>query len=118
MTQEIDTSRQWDIVFSSTGHLKLLLGLRGNNGRTLGLSTMEAGYLAGTEATKEALMIRLLLEGGAVEENLKPGPLLGDNQSVNALAGNSERIQERQRFILGMVESGMIKVLYIYRQRK
>lgn len=58
--------------------------------------------------------VAVALEGVAVEENLKPGPLLGDNQAANAL----QHIQERQRFILRMVESGMIKVLYIYRQRK
>ena len=48
--------------------------------RTLALSTTEAEYLAGTEATKEAIWIQqFLLAIGAKKDELYPAALYGDN---------------------------------------
>ena len=48
--------------------------------RTLALSTTEAEYLAGTEATKEAIWIQqFLLAIGAKQEEIYPAALYGDN---------------------------------------
>ena len=88
--------------------------------RTLALSTTEAKYLAGTEATKEAIWIQqFLLAIGAKKDELYPAALYGDNQGANALAKNPEyhsctkHIHGRQRFITEMVEQKIITVAYI-----
>ena len=55
--------------------------------RVVALSTTEAEYLAGTEATKEAVWIRSFLQTiGVPREKILPIQLLGDNQGANALA--------------------------------
>ena len=77
--------------------------------QTVALSTTEAEYLAGTEATKEAMWIAAFLEDIGQEVN-RPMQLRGDNQGANALAANPEyhgrtkHIHGRQRFITEMVE--------------
>ena len=86
--------------------------------RTIALSTTEAEYLVGTEATKESMWIVAFLEGiGAPLTG--PVQLLGDNQGANALAKNTEyhsrtkHIHGRQRFISEMVEQQAIAVTYV-----
>jgi len=86
--------------------------------QTVTLSTTEAEYLAGTEATKEAMWIAAFLEEiGQKTEG--PIQLRGDNQGANALAANPEyhgrtkHIYGRQRFITEMVEQKVIEVAYI-----
>ena len=87
--------------------------------RTIALSTTEAEYLAGTEATKEVVWLQQLMRALGVTNGLYPTTLYGDNQGANALARNPEyhgrtkHIHGRQRFITEMVEQGIIKVLYI-----
>ena len=77
---------------------------------TLALSTTEAEYLSGTEATKEALWIKAFLTSvGIPSEQLTPIQLMGDNAGANALSRNPEyhsrtkHIHGRQRFITEMV---------------
>ena len=86
--------------------------------QTVALSTTEAEYLAGTEATKEAIWIAAFLEEiGQKSEG--PIQLQGDNQGANALAANSEyhgrtkHIYGRQHFIMEMIKQKVIKVAYI-----
>ncbi|MCW2783452.1 MAG: RNA-dependent polymerase [Marmoricola sp.] len=88
--------------------------------RTVALSTTEAEYLAGTEATKEAIWVQVFLSAlGLPEESFLPAILFGDNQGANALLKNPEyhsrtkHIHGRQRFITEMWESGKIDVQYI-----
>ena len=88
--------------------------------RVVALSTTEAEYLAGTEATKEAIWIQhFLTEIGVSKDRITPITLLGDNQSAIALARNPEyhartkHIQGKQRFITEMVEQGVITVKYV-----
>jgi len=85
--------------------------------QTIVLSTMEAEYLAGTEASKEAIWIQQFLQAiGIQSANIYPVKLYGDNQSANALAKNPEyhsktkHIHRRQRFITKLVEQGTITV--------
>lgn len=88
--------------------------------RTVALSTTEAEYLAGTEATKEAVWIQVFLTSlGLDKSKLEPVLLLGDNQGANALTKNPEyhsrtkHIHVRQRFITEMWECGKIDVKYV-----
>ena len=87
--------------------------------RTIALSTTEAEYLAGTEATKEVVWLQQLMRALGVTSGIYPTTLYGDNQGANALARNPEyhgrtkHIHGRQRFITEMVEQGIIRVLYI-----
>lgn len=85
---------------------------------TIALSTTEAEYLAGTEATKESMWIAAFLKGINAPAP-PPTRLLGDNQGANALAYNPEyhartkHIHARQRFLTEMVEKKEIEVVYI-----
>jgi len=88
--------------------------------QTIALSTMEAEYLAGTEASKEAIWIQQFLQAiGIQSANVYPAKLYSDNQGANALARNPEyysktkHIHGRQRFITELVEQGTITVSYI-----
>lgn len=88
--------------------------------QTIVMSTTEAEYLAGTEATKEAIWIQHFLQAiGLQPATVYPAKLYGDKQSANTLARNSEydsrtkHIYGRQRFITEMVEKGIITVTYI-----
>ena len=84
---------------------------------TIALSTTEAEYLGGTEATKECIRIVAFLE--AIGETIGIVKLLGDKQGANALALNPEfhvqtkHIHGRQRFISEMIEQKKIIVEYI-----
>lgn len=88
--------------------------------RTIALSTTEAEYLAGTEATKEAIWIQVFLQSLGIErDRVCPAVLLGDNQGANSLSKNPEyhsrtkHIHGRQRFITKMWEEGKINVKYV-----
>jgi len=90
--------------------------------QTIALSTAEAEYLSGTQATKEAIWLQQFLAAiGVRKETLYgyPAWLYGDNQSANALANNPEyhsktkHIHGRQRFITEMVEQGAVTVIYM-----
>lgn len=88
--------------------------------RVVALSTTEAEYLAGTEATKEAIWIYYFLsEIGISGHCIIPISLNGDNQSAIALTKNPEyhtrtkHIQGKQLFISEMVEQGFITVQYV-----
>ena len=88
--------------------------------RVVALSMTEAEYLAGTEATKEAVWIQTFLQAiGIPREKILPIRLYGDNQSANALAKNPEyhvrtkHIHGKQRYITERVEQGVIDVKYI-----
>ena len=81
------------------------------------LSTTEAEFMAGTEATKEAVWIMALLE----QLCTKPVTctLRGDNQGSLALAANPvyhqrmKHIDIRQKFISEMVNWGGVSVEYV-----
>jgi len=88
--------------------------------QTITRSTMEAEYLAGTEASKEAIWIQQFLQAIGIQlANVYPAKLYGDNQGANALARNPEyhsktkHIYGWQRFITELVEQGTITVSYI-----
>jgi len=88
--------------------------------QTVALSTTEAEYLAGTEATKEAILLQEFTKAlGISKDLLYPAKFYGDNQSANALAHNPEyhsrtkHIHGKQRPITEMVEQRVIEVTYI-----
>ena len=89
--------------------------------RVVALSTTEAEYLAGTEATKEAIWINhFLTEIGIPKIQILLIRLIRDKQSAIALTKNPEyhartkHIQGKQRFISEMVEQGIITVQYVH----
>ena len=84
------------------------------------MSTTEAEYPAGTEATKETICIQQFLRAlGVSQADLYPTTIYGDNQGANALAHNPEyysrtkHIHGHQRFITEMVEQKVITMTYI-----
>lgn len=89
--------------------------------RTVALSTTEAEYMSGTEATKEAVWIRGLLSQICTDRPIKC-VLRGDNQGSLALATNpifhqrTKHIDIRQKFITEMVNTGIISVEYVSTQ--
>lgn len=88
--------------------------------RTVALSTTEAEYMAGTEATREAVWIKGITDAifGTIPI-VWPILLKGDNQGSLALAQNptyhqrTKHIEIRERFITDMVQKNIIKVAYI-----
>ena len=84
--------------------------------RTIALSTTEAELMAGTEATRELLWIKSLIDEvyGPLSYELR-----GDNQGSLALATNpvyhqrSKHIHIRHRFICEVVNSGLLTVQYV-----
>ena len=107
---------------STMGYLFLLYGSTiswaSKKQQTIALSTTEAEYLAGTEATKECMWIIAFLGSLGIKLD-GPVKLLGDNQGANALAKNptyharTKHIGGRQRFLSEMVEQRIIEVSYI-----
>jgi len=90
---------------------------------TVALSTMEAEYMALTEATKELIWIRnLLAELGYTNDKAdanSPTELYSDNQSAIALAKNpvsharAKHIDIRHHFIRDAVQDEIIWLQYI-----
>ena len=84
--------------------------------RTIALSTTEAELMAGTEATRELLWIKSLIDEiyGPLSYELR-----GDNQGSLALATNpvyhqrSKHIHIRHRFICEVVNSGLLTIQYV-----
>lgn len=82
------------------------------------LSTTEAEYMSATEAGRELVWIRGILQDIGRELNL-PTVLYGDNTGSNALARNPEfhqrtkHIELRQRSITSLVERRTVDVAYI-----
>ena len=82
------------------------------------MSTTEAEYMAATEAGREVVWIRSLLEdvGRKIDT---PTVLYGDNTGSNPLARNPElhqrtkHIELRQRFITSLVTAKTVDVAYI-----
>lgn len=88
--------------------------------KTVALSTTEAEYMAGTEATRETIWIRSLLQAlSDKEKKLPPTILRGDNQGALALAKNpvfhqrTKHIDIRHRFISECVDAGVVVVEYV-----
>ena len=86
--------------------------------RTVALSTTEAELMTGTEATKEVIWIKALLDQ-VCNRGVKC-VLHGDNQGSLALAQNpvfhqrTKHIDIRQKFIGEMVKRGKISVQYVH----
>src|SRR5205814_4744190 len=112
---------------STTGYVVMI-----NNGAvawrsqlqpTVALATMEAEYMALTEATKELIWIRnLLMELGYINnktDTKSPTDLYSDNQSAIALAKNpvsharAKHIDIRHHFIREAIQDKIIWVQYI-----
>ena len=117
MTPTIDTP-QWDIYSSLQD--PQYISWYSKKQKVVALSTTEAEYLSGTEATKEAVWLRSFLsELGVCITKIVPVQLRRDNQSANALTRNPEyhakikHIHGRQRFIMEIVEQEQIIVEYI-----
>ena len=112
----IDTRR------STTGYVIMLnneaVAWRSQRQPTVALSTMEAEYMALTEATKELLwMRRLLTELGYGSDN--PADLFTDNQSALALSKNpvsharAKHIDVRHHFVRDAVQDNVVWVQHI-----
>lgn len=85
--------------------------------RTVALSTIEAEYMAMSEAAKEAIFLRFLL--GEILDQKYCISLLNDNQSAQSLSLNTicnnrtKHIDMRHHFIREKVDSGEINFKYI-----
>jgi hypothetical protein len=118
---DADWANDLDTRRSTTGFVVML-----NNGAvswksqrqpTVALSTMEAEYMALTEATKEMKWIRALLE----EMNVKIdyAPLFSDSQSAIALSKNpishsrAKHIDIRHHFVREAIENDIVRIEYI-----
>ena len=113
---DIDTRR------STTGYVIMLnngaVAWRSQRQPTVALSTMEAEYMALTEATKELIWMHgLLTELGYENEN--PTDLFTDNQSALALSKNpvsharAKHIDVRHHFVRDAIQNNTIWVQYI-----
>jgi hypothetical protein len=110
---------------STTGYVVMLnngaIAWRSQRQPTVALSTMEAEYMALTEATKELKWVRqLLLELGYTRKDSDaPTQLYSDNQSAIALAKNpvsharAKHIDIRHHFIRDAIQDKVIWVQYI-----
>ena len=88
--------------------------------RTIALSTVEAEFMAGSEACKELIWIRSVFRGlGLFDDTTPPTILRGDNTGAIALAKNPEfhqrtkHIELRERFITFLVDRSIVKVIHI-----
>jgi hypothetical protein len=84
------------------------------------LSTVEAEYIAGAEATKEAIwLLRLLRDLDANVHNAPPATIHFDNQGAMALTKNdanhnrTKHIDVKWHFIRAYVANGTIKITYL-----
>jgi len=109
---------------STTGYVVMLnngaIAWRSQRQPTVALSTMEAEYMALTEATKELKWVRqLLTELGHNEDKNGPTDLYSDNQSAIALAKNpvsharAKHIDIRHHFIREAIHDKTVWVQYI-----
>ena len=86
--------------------------------RTIALSTVEAEYMAGTEACKELIWIRSLYQGLRITLPT-PITLRGDNTGAISLSKNPEfhqrtkHIELRERFISFLVTKNIVQVIYV-----
>ena len=92
--------------------------------RTIALSSTEAEYMAGTEATREAVWLKGLLDAVFHSSHspftiVWPVELREDNQGSLALANNpqfhkrTKHIELRHRFLSDMVADGLIRITYV-----
>ena len=87
--------------------------------RVIALSTVEAEFVAGTEACKELIWIRSVCHGFGLITGSDATILRGDNTAAIALTKNPEfhqrtkHIAIRERFITFLVEKGIITVVYV-----
>ena len=87
--------------------------------KTVALSTTEAEFMSGTEATKEAMFIQQITTALFRQNPLAPAELRGDNQGALALATNpvfhprTKHIDIRQRYISDMMNQKAITVTYV-----
>ena len=86
--------------------------------KVVALSTIEAEYIAATEASKEVIWLqRFMEELGKKQENIR---LYSDSQSAIHLANNStfhsktKHIQLRYHFIQLVLENGQLKLEKIH----
>jgi hypothetical protein len=110
---------------STTGYVVMLnngaIAWRSQRQPTVALSTMEAEYMALTEATKELKWIRTLLAelGYTNGKPSTPTDLYSDNQSAIALAKNpvsharAKHIDLRHHFVREAIQDKVIWVQYI-----
>ena len=86
---------------------------------TVSLSSCEAEYMGETQATKEAMWLRRLMEELICDEIKKPTILLADNQGAIALAknasqhGRTKHIDIQQHFVREKQSEGYIDVQFI-----
>lgn len=84
---------------------------------TIALSSLEAEYMALTQASKEALWIKRLLNEFGI--NIPTVIIFGDNQGSLALAKNSvfharsKHIDIQHHFIRDTIKSGEVEVQYL-----
>lgn len=85
--------------------------------KTVGLSSTEAEYMALSEATKEAIYLKNLLD--ELTSSCECVKLYSDNQSALKLSSNpvfhksSKHIDVRHHFVREVVEKGWVSVKYL-----
>ena len=90
--------------------------------KTIALSTVEAEYMAATEAAKQCVWIQSVAKQMGLPVN-HPIQLFEDNQGANALTHNPEHHQRNkhidvhERFVSSLVEGGVLSVMYIPTER-
>jgi hypothetical protein len=126
---DADWAGNIDIRRSTTGYVVMLnngaIAWRSQRQVTVALSTMEAEYMALTEATKELIWIRTFLSelgysnNNADSKSPTSTELYSDNQSAIALAKNpvsharAKHIDIRHHFIREAIQDKIIWVQYI-----
>ena len=89
--------------------------------RVIALSTVEAEFMAGTEACKELIWIRSICSGFGIlpQSPIAATVLRGDNTGSIALSKNPEfhqktkHIELRERFISFLVDKRIVEVVYV-----
>jgi len=121
---DADWAGDMDTRRSTTGYIVMLnngaIAWKSRRQPTVALSTMEAEYMALTNATKELKWIKTLLaELSHSNSNDDPTDLFSDNQSAIALAKNpvsharAKHINLRHHFIREAIQDKVIWVQYI-----
>jgi hypothetical protein len=108
---------------STTGYIFKIFGgavaWKSRRQPTVANSTTEAEYMASSDATRQAIWIRLFLNGLGLDDGTKPFLILNDNNGAIALTKNpvhherSKHIDIKHHFIREKVEDNTVTLLHV-----
>ena len=94
------------------------------NQKSVALSTMEAGYMALCEASKEAMYLRQLFKELSLSKLSEPAYLMEDNEACKLIASDAKHhnrakhIDVQYHFSRDCQQQGLTKVLAVHTQRQ